>query len=98
MASLAKWLSIRLQTKWLWVRIQLQPPDALFIFDKYRQIALNKLHLLKLVTKLIIKITITRAMIKTVIILTRRMMPRLVRGAPKHCTELDNPNLLICEF
>ena len=24
MASLAKWLSVRLQTKWLWVRVQLQ--------------------------------------------------------------------------
>ena len=76
----------------------MQPPGGLFIFDKYRQIAVNKLHLLKLFTKFIIKITIRRAMIKTVIIIITRMMPRLVRGAPKHCTELDNPDLLICEF
>ena len=27
MASLAKWLSVRLQTKWLWVRAQLQSPN-----------------------------------------------------------------------
>ena len=26
MASLAKWLSVKLRTKWLWIRIQLQSP------------------------------------------------------------------------
>ena len=29
MASLAKWLSVRLQTKWLWVRIPLQSLKAM---------------------------------------------------------------------
>ena len=34
MASLAKWLSVRLQTKWLWVRAQLQSPNlASFSFQ-----------------------------------------------------------------
>ena len=28
MASLAKWLSVRLRTKWLWVQVQLQSLDA----------------------------------------------------------------------
>ena len=32
MASLAKWLSVRLQTKWLWVRIPLQSVNIYIIY------------------------------------------------------------------
>ena len=40
MASLAKWLSVRLRTKWFWVRVQLQSLHRFFSFarkfeDKY---------------------------------------------------------------
>ena len=33
-AGLAKWLSVRLKTKWFWARVQLQSPANLFIFTK----------------------------------------------------------------
>ena len=36
MASLAKWLSVRLRTKWLWVRVQMQSlktVNAYIVFD-----------------------------------------------------------------
>ena len=35
MASLAKWLSVRLRAKWLWVRVQLQSSQSLFVFLKF---------------------------------------------------------------
>ena len=38
MASLAKWLSIRLRTKWFWVRVQLQSLFIIYccIMDKLK--------------------------------------------------------------
>ena len=39
LASLAKWLSVRLRTKWFWVRVQLQRRlDYIFISQNFQEI------------------------------------------------------------
>ena len=35
LASLAKWLSVRLRTKWFWVRVQLQSLICSVVFDYF---------------------------------------------------------------
>ena len=37
LASLAKWLSVRLQTKWFWVRVQLQSIKCYVIREKWKR-------------------------------------------------------------
>ena len=51
MASLAKWLSVRLRSKWLWVRVPLRSPNALYDGKKFDYLTItNNICLTSLIT------------------------------------------------
>ena len=59
LASLAKWLSVRLRTNWFWVRVQLQKQVGLFIKVSRLNVFIKTPRFLLLTVKLKSPINIT---------------------------------------